>query len=389
MNLHSLIFSNKRSVRICRHVLFWLFWFLFMSTTTLRIYSPETIGLKNFIFVQWAVPAVRLPLQIFFCYSIAYFFIPKYLQKKKYWQFWLSLSGFLFCFYWISYYIYWESWADESSRIYSLLSYTHLTPFRLQYLLFYSHLNFSGTVVSCSIVLLIKYYKSWYTKQRETESLRQANSQAELQLLKAQVHPHFLFNTLNNIYALSLDHSPKTGLMVEKLSNTIQYMITEGADSFVPLRKEIQMLLDYISLEKIRYGERLDLQINIQVDQEDSRPIAPLLLIPFVENCFKHGASKLLDKPWIHLHIEAQKNFLLFNISNNKPGNSLSTEARTKIGLANVRKRLQLLYPEKHDLKIQSSEKLFAVQLKIPLQQLSTIGKEQDISTYKIPAYVH
>src|ERR687883_319679 len=118
MNLHNLIFSNKRSARISRHVLFWLSWFIFMTCTTVRIYSPETLGLKDFIFVQWAVPAVRLPLQIIFCYSFAYWLIPRYLQKKALWKFVVAAALYLFCFYWLSYYIYWVAWVDKSSIVY-------------------------------------------------------------------------------------------------------------------------------------------------------------------------------------------------------------------------------------------------------------------------------
>jgi sensor histidine kinase YesM len=360
-----------------------------MTCTTVRIYNPETLGLKKFIFVQLAVPAVRLPLQIIFCYSFAYWLIPRYLQKKALWKFVVALVLYLFCFYWLSYYVYWIAWVDTSSAPFELLSLTNLTPFQHHYLLFYSHFNYSGTVIACSIVLIIKYYKRWYSKQRESESLNQENAQAELQLLKAQVHPHFLFNTLNNIYALSLDKSPKTGLMVRKLSNIIQYMITEGSYAAVPLNKEIKMLTDYIALEKIRYGERLDLRVNVQINHEDERLIAPLLLIPYVENCFKHGASKLLDKAWIHLSIEAKDDMLQFNVSNNKPINGALNDNRTKIGLLNVKKRLQLLYPGKHKLEIRSAEDSFTVCLNVLLKQpTNTPQKEKQTLTVQSPVYV-
>jgi LytS/YehU family sensor histidine kinase len=216
--------------------------------------------------------------------------------------------------------------------------------------------------------LAVKYYKNWYQKQRENEMLMHENSQAELQLLKAQVHPHFLFNTLNNIYSLTLDDSPKAATAVVKLSGMVKYMMNEGAEAFVPISKEINMLQDYIGLEKIRYGDRLHMTVDIHHKPDDNRLIAPLLMIPFVENCFKHGASKMINKAHIHLFIEAGSEWLEFRVSNSRPDAPKKQEERKKIGLLNVQKRLQLIYPENHQLEIQSSEKLFEVNMKVSLK---------------------
>ncbi len=112
-------------------------------------------------------------------------------------------------------------------------------------------------------MLAIKYYKDWYKKQKESEVLIHENTQAELQLLKAQVHPHFLFNTLNNIYSFALTESPYAAELVDKLSGMIDYMTTEGEKPFVALEKEIQLIKDYIGLEKVRYGDRLNMQVEI------------------------------------------------------------------------------------------------------------------------------
>ena len=195
------------------------------------------------------------------------------------------------------------------------------------------------------------------------------NAQAELQLLKAQIHPHFLFNTLNNIYALTLDDSPKAAATVKKLSGMVMYMINEGSESFVPVSKEIKMLLDYIGLEKIRYGDRLKMITDIRHNQNDDRLIAPLLMIPFVENCFKHGASKMIDTASIELFLETKNDWLEFKISNNLPTVREKENERIKIGLMNVQKRLKLIYPGKHILDIQSATNLFSVSMKIKLDK--------------------
>ena len=224
-------------------------------------------------------------------------------------------------------------------------------------------------MVSCGIILVIKYYKHWYKRQRENEMLINENTQAELQLLKAQVHPHFLFNTLNNIYALTLDDSPKAPVTVKKLSGMVHYMINEGAGSFVLVSKEIKMLLDYIGLEKIRYGDRLDITIDIKNRDDDNWLIAPLLMLPFVENCFKHGASRTMNKSSIELFIETGHEWLEFKVSNSQPALPEKTDDRQKIGLLNVQKRLELLYPGKHQLNIHSDEESFTVYMKVKLEK--------------------
>ena len=212
------------------------------------------------------------------------------------------------------------------------------------------------------------------------------NAQAELQLLKAQVHPHFLFNTLNNIYALTLDDSPKAAITVKKLSGMVQYMIKEGAENFVQVSKEITMLLDYVGLEKIRYGERLEMIVQIKHRSDDNRLVAPLLLIPFVENCFKHGASKMIDKARINIFIETGDEWLEFKISNNRPVTDEIKDDRKKIGLLNVQKRLKLLYPGKHQLDIASSGELFEVYMKIQLEKQKPYSRrpEQPSSLHEI-----
>ena len=152
----------------------------------------------------------------------------------------------------------------------------------------------------------------------KTETLAKENANAELQLLKAQVHPHFLFNTLNNIYSFSLNQSPQAGTLVKKLSGMLGYMIHECEEKLVPLEKELKLIQDYMGLEKVRYGKRLDMQVEIHGDFEN-KFIAPLLMIPFVENSFKHGTSQMLQHPWIKLEITTVRNQLFFKLSNSKP----------------------------------------------------------------------
>jgi len=216
--------------------------------------------------------------------------------------------------------------------------------------------------------VMIKLIKRWWSKQKETEQLVRETSRAELQLLKAQVHPHFLFNTLNNIYFFILTNSKQGPEMIKKLSGMLQYILNECRQPMVPLRQEIEMVLDYMALEKIRYGQQLEMTIEIQ-DNFDDKKIAPLLLIPFVENSFKHGASKMIVQPWVRLAITVKNSWLHFSISNSRPETQESIPIRGNIGLKNVNKRLQLLYPSAYHVDITDHAESYAVNLKINLDK--------------------
>lgn len=211
------------------------------------------------------------------------------------------------------------------------------------------------------IGITLKLFASWHERKN-------AVLQAELNALKGQMHPHFLFNSLNNLYALSLNNSPQTPEVILGLSNILRYVIYECAADRVPLRRDTEVLMDYISLEKLRYEERLDLNLNIHHHLDDYE-IAPLLLLPLVENAFKHGAGETIDSPWINIELKVQTDTLLFKISNSKPENptKCTKEARGKIGLSNVRHRLQLLYPDQHILASYDEEDCFILELTIKL----------------------
>ena len=392
MSMHEFIFSDKRRTKISRHVLFWSAWLLYMICTQVRNQSPEGIGMKNFIVYQVATSLNRLVLQMIFCYVGVYFLVPQFLQKKKYAQFVVLFILFLFGMYWLTYFEfvhvwYWSYvWISEALPMpYTPNVVKPLTMFLNRYYSFYSNIHFTGSFVSSGFILLVRYYKIWYKKQRENEMLMQENSQAELQLLKAQVHPHFLFNTLNNIYALTMDDPSKAATAVQKLSGMVFYMDNEGAGSFVQVSKEIKMLLDYVGLEKIRYGERLEMIVDVKQNTDGEMMIAPLLMIPFVENCFKHGASKIVDRSYINIFIEIKNEWLEFKISNNLPEEPEKIDDRKKIGLMNVQKRLQLLYPGNHQLDIRSSANSFSVSMKIKLEKKKM--QPEQTSPHKILSY--
>lgn len=189
--------------------------------------------------------------------------------------------------------------------------------------------------------------------------------QAELQLLKYQLNPHFLFNSLNNLYGLALKNSPRTPEIILTLSALLNYMLYGCNSETTSLEKEIDMINDYIELEKLRYGQRLQTEFDI-TGRIEGINIAPALLLPFVENSFKHGASKEADNPWIKLCIKVNEKSFNFRVENNYKKNvSGIIEKNSGIGIRNVKRQLELLYPGKHNLEISSENENFTVSLTI------------------------
>jgi sensor histidine kinase YesM len=211
--------------------------------------------------------------------------------------------------------------------------------------------------------LTIKLLKYWYANQQAQQILTKEKLEAELKFLKTQIHPHFLFNTLNNLYALTLKKSEKAPEMVLKLSELINYMLYECTADEVPLAKEIKFIQNYISIEKMRYGDKLEVDIRSSGEIGTSS-IAPMIILPFVENCFKHGASEELQQGWVTVQIEASADTILIKVENSKSNNE-NNHHGTGIGIQNVKRRLSLLYPERHELKILDGKETFLVILTI------------------------
>ncbi len=367
MNQHDLIFSKGR-FRLLRHLIFWMAWILFSATVQLTNFKPGPMAPGDLFLYQLLRSLTRMPSHILFCYVIVYYLVPRYLSKRKYIQFTLSFFLFVSALYWFNYFILTPTYHIPGKIIGEPFGAVPLSVFIRNFYSFYSNINFTGAIPACCLMLSIKYYKDWYKKQTEGEMLIRENKLAELQLLKAQIHPHFLFNTLNNIYSFTLTGSPQAAGLVDKLSGMIDYITSEGEKSFVPVEKEIQLINDYIGLEKVRYGDRLDMEVEIHGEYKN-KMVAPLLLIPFVENCFKHGASVMRGQQWIRLSIDIKEDQLDFKLSNSKPPDTTDRNNKKGIGLVNVQKRLQLLYPGKHVLETKSTGDTYIVHLQVSLQQ--------------------
>lgn len=304
-----------------------------------------------------------LVLHVFLSYVIMYFIIPRFLLKQHYWSAaLLTLLSFLITGVFSSFINYYVI-----RPIHEFLNFTYIDQkIPLPQINFLSLLaGLRGGITVAGIAAAIKLSKYWYIKEQRNMQLQKENIESQLAILKAQVHPHFLFNTLNNLYSLTLVQSKTAPVVVTHLSELLRYMLYECNDKEVPLDKEIEALKKYVELEKLRYGNRIEVSFVCSGNTKDMK-IAPLLLLPFIENSFKHGISEQLDQCWINLHLYTENGVLFFNLSN-----SYSVEKKETIpgglGLQNITKRLALIYPDKYELSINEADEIFNVKLSLTL----------------------
>lgn len=327
------------------HLLFWIIIVTYFAWG----FGLRTNPVRSFINASFYLPGFFLMV-----YSLQYILIPRFLLKKKFLLFFTGLfTVLIIC---ILYTIVAELSLDDSKtfRGMTLSEGRNVLPF----------LHVGGFAVS------IKLLQYWYIQRRQTIEAERQKTAAELRLLKAQLHPHFLFNTLNNLYSHTLEASPKSPEIVMKLSELLRFMIYESNTPKIPLTKEIYLLQNYITLEELRYGDRLDISVSVTGDVGKYQ-IAPFLLLPFLENAFKHGTSKQLDQCWISLNISMENSVMDFKLINSiEPQISEVPSKFGGLGLLNVKKRLELLYKEKHILETKRLEEVFVVDLKITLEEL-------------------
>jgi two-component system LytT family sensor kinase len=221
-----------------------------------------------------------------------------------------------------------------------------------------------------SAATVIKQVRLQLIDKEKEKILIREKLETELKYLRNQTNPHFLFNTLNNIYALARKKSDDTADAVMKLSKLLRFMLYESKNEQIKISAEIKMLDNYIELEKIRYSERLTISFLREIDNE-SEHIAPLLLMPFVENAFKHGASESRFESFIHLDMKLHQGILEFHIENTKEA-SVQKSSEDNIGLTNVRRQLELLYKD-HELTVENEATLFKVWIKINLRSYANL----------------
>lgn len=286
--------------------------------------------------------------------------IPKFLDRKRYIEFFLTLLLLMFSLF-VVYNLFKLYYYDPKyQHTFSELGKQYAND------TFLERINSPAVFLSkalkfltpTALLLMVQFYKN----QRQLSELKEQKRTAELSALKNQLNPHFLFNTLNNLYSLAIEKSEKTPEVIERLSNILDHILYRCNDNYISLDKEILLIENYLALEKVRYGNRAEVTFTKDIKRQQN--IAPLILMTFIENAFKHGVKQELEQAKIDIFLASSDGEIRFQITNTKPI-AEETKISAPLGLKNVQKQLDLLYLNNYDLVISNDEKSYGVSLKI------------------------
>lgn len=334
--------------RLRWHLLFWL---------AIIIYQVVYFGRLTGEYLDMLIAYMpSFPFDMLATYFSVYFLLPKFLLRRKYFLFVLFLVLFsipiIIIELLIGYYIQAPLLLPDFELT---LSFFTIDRFINVFLSIYS-ITLTATA--------IKFIKLWFTYQQEKNLLKNQSLTSELALLRSQINPHFLFNTLNNIDSLVSINPDKASSSIIKLSEIMRYMLYEANVDFVPLQKEIEYLKSFISLQLLRIKNQNFVEFTIDGDPKNKK-IPPMLIIPFVENAFKHG-KKNVKAPGIIIHIRISDSDYLFEVTNYMTnGEPHEKDAVGGIGLQNIQRRLELLYKDKYELDVRVEEGKYKVLLKL------------------------
>ncbi|SDK42676.1 Histidine kinase [Catalinimonas alkaloidigena] len=333
------------------HISFWCVYLSFFLYRISGFYQEEPVDWRRI----WIIAVLSMVFLLLIAYTNYFYLLPRYLQHKKLGRYLLELGsvfGLLITFriYLERYLI--DGFTYQEEYLYSLRFIIHVSLTTLFIVIFIGMLRFA---------------EEWFELEAKKKEMENEKLTAELRFLKAQVNPHFLFNTLNNLYYLAFTQSPNTTEVIEKLSQMMRYMLYDSNHPQVSLCKEIEYMENYISLEKLRLNNPIPIRFTVEGAERTAR-IAPLIFITFLENAFKHGVSNTHAESWVNISIKLCGQECVYEIENSKlPVNGKVVEEKSGIGLQNVQRRLDLTYPQKYELAVDDTPDRYAVRLKLQL----------------------
>lgn len=350
-----LAIPDSRLRRILLHILFWMCVYAYNILESWSSMDDKRALIEIY--------TTKLPVQIIIAYLLTYVLLPKYLFRKRYVQFYgyLLLTIYITCILYATYRaFYFEVAYPDYYKVKTKPSV--FLYFDVMRFLMYA----SSFFTPAALMAVIKLIRTKNEDQQKQQWLERDKLQVELRFLKNQLNPHFLFNTLNNLYMLTLKASPDAPEVVARLSETLDYMLYRCHDREVPLAGEIQLIENYLLLEKLRLNK--DVTVTFQHHQEiDSGTIAPLIMLSLVENAFKHGVNQGVDNAAVFIELRVDQHVFIFSVRNTKWSHHKPNP--DGIGLRNIRRQLDLIYQNRHTFRIEETDSSYQVELQILLNK--------------------
>jgi len=374
MNWYDFIFSEERSDRMQRHLFFWLLWWLYFTAS---YFHYEQTGLRQIQFESWNLAfliksTLLLLIHVAACYYFIGILMPRYFFKAKY-------AALIFRLFALGLLVLFSSYFMHKT-IFPLVNATfgNSPGISVQNIWWTSIASglLSAPKIICAAAA-IKLVKRWYSKQKEKERLEKEKLITELQLLKAQIHPEFLFSTLNNIFQMTQHgNKQKAAVLLLNLADILSYMLYDCENNHVPLEKEIKMIKDYLVLEKTRAGERLEMDMAIKGETRD-RMIAPLLLFSFLENSFSFFTHKKSERNWINVEFVVELESITMKLIHGKSEEN-SMELVQEAAMGKAMRWLEFYYRDRYELKTTVAPDMRMIFLRIQLQESSEQKKHNN-----------
>lgn len=338
--------SDKLTSQTVYHILFWL--------VTLLILTIVEGRQHGFLFT-FTNELINIFFYVLIVYFNLYYLIPSYLTRKRFLTYALLLILAAVIITPLKMLVFYAKFSGMPEAQRDIID--------NQYAYFLTTFFFAGTAT------IFKIVTDWVRQLKDKQEMETKKIQTELRFLKSQINPHFLFNTLNNLYALTLKKSDEAPEIVIKLSEMMRYMLYECNEKRVLLSKEIHYIRNYLDLESLRQGKNVDISFEV-TGQVNNQEIAPLMFIPFLENAFKHGLSNHIEHGFVRIRMQVDGQTVDFFIENTKAPVRPQPDPNRRsggIGLVNVHRRLNLIYPNRYDLRIDNNPNTYAVELTIEL----------------------
>ncbi len=362
MTLYPFVFSNNPKYRVSRHVLFWVLWILYYTAeVTINRYQILHYSFSLSLFSSLTETAITTPLDIIFCYTVIYFLLPRFLFKGEFLKLaigWLLLSVIFF-------------------YVFMLCSYTIMPVIRQDWFglaprknpinWYYSFFNlFASINMEGGLAAAIKLGKMWYVKASEVELLKKEQQRIEPELQQGKVHPAFLINTLNKVELLAQEKPTIIPGVIGKIKNLLLYAIYDNGASKVSLERELKLLEEYVELE--RAGSKEISYINFKIiGDPKNKNIAPFITLPIVENSFRQLSALNVPHKYIDLNVLVEQNLFNLDVAWSKPIDTSTLTNGGSVLLQNIAKRLNLLYPQSHTLKVVIEPERMQVKMAINL----------------------
>lgn len=358
--MYSFVYSNNIRYRLFRHIVFWVAWLGYFIILDNIAGHPPHVSALSYLAYTVAYILTVMSIDIIFCYAVMYLLVEKYLIRGRYILFFIFAIIFILIDASVSYFIYLKA-ISPLRESFGLMPWKDVSfPQLLK--------GMTGVLMITGSATTIRFLKLWHLKQQEIDLLKSEKITREMKFIDTYIQPSFVPQLLKKVYSFSVASSHKVPEMLERMQRILSYLIDECNQGTVPISKEVEAIKDFLQLEKLTNSGRLTINYDLNTDPGNKR-IVPFILFPLIENNFRQVNDNITDNHWVNIRLHIADNSLTLEIKNSKPVETSNLMNYETSNLQQIRKRLELLYPQSHKLNIIIEEETFIIRLEVSLNR--------------------